>query len=193
MMNSKGPIALAIGTGYLLGRNHRMTWALALGAAAASGQLNGVASRLRQQGTQALPSTPEFDRFSETATKLVEAGRGALTAAVSSRATAVADRLESRAARMAPPRGDTDDRSGQGDEDEEQQEPDEAEDGEAAEDDGADEDDEAEGEGAAAEDDEADEDDEGAESGDSEDRPVRAHARPTRNHQRSPVVRRPRG
>jgi hypothetical protein len=179
-MNSKAPVVLAIGVGYLLGRTHKMKWAMALGAAAATGQLNGVSGRLLERGTAALASTPELARLSEGATKLLEAGRGALTAAMTEKTAAVTDRLEGRAGQVqdlgrsaTKRRGKATDEDSESNEDEEDTYDEEADEADEYDD----------------QDDEADEDEDEDDDEDEADEPE-AEEKPTRR--RSPVVRRPR-
>jgi hypothetical protein len=96
-MNSRAPVALAIGAGYLLGRTHRLRWALILGAAAATGRLNGIPGQALEQGMKTLRSTPELAKITESAERLLEAGRAAAVSAMSSRVEAMGDKLEGRA------------------------------------------------------------------------------------------------
>jgi len=102
-MNSKAPIALAIGAGYLLGRTHKMRWALLLGAAAASGRLNSLPGELLQRGTKLLGSSPELSQLGSSAEKLVDAGKAAATTALSSRMESIGNMLNERAEALGAP------------------------------------------------------------------------------------------
>lgn len=91
-MKSGVRVAMALGTGYLLGRNHKMRLALALGAAAATGQLGRAPGQLAQRGTKALGGTP-LGTLQEPGQRLVEAGKSAAVAAVVGRINSLSDRL----------------------------------------------------------------------------------------------------
>ncbi len=101
-MDSKAPVALAIGVGYLLGRTHKMRWALLLGAAAATGRINGVSSQIMSRGAETLRSTPELAKLADSGQQLLEAGRSALVSGMSSRAASMGNALEDRAKRADP-------------------------------------------------------------------------------------------
>jgi len=92
-MKSGVRVAMALGTGYLLGRNHKMRLALALGAAAATGQLGRAPGQLAQKGTKALGGTP-LGTLQEPSKQLVEAGKSAAVAAVVGRINSLSDRLQ---------------------------------------------------------------------------------------------------
>jgi len=94
---------MAIGAGYLLGRTHKARLALALGAAAASGQLDRAPGGLVEQGTKALISSGPLSGLQEPGERLVEAGKAAATAAVTSRINSVSDRLQQRAESLRAP------------------------------------------------------------------------------------------
>jgi hypothetical protein len=96
-MNSKAPVALAIGVGYLLGRTHRLRWALILGTAAATGRLNGVPTQALERGMSALRSTPELAKLTDNASRLLDAGRSAAISAMNSRVESMGGMLEDRA------------------------------------------------------------------------------------------------
>ena len=94
MMNSKAPVALGIGIGYVLGRQHKLKWALLLGGAAATGQLGGVSTQLLQRGVDMLRSNPELSKLTNTATKLLDAGRGAAVSALNSKVEALEQKAQ---------------------------------------------------------------------------------------------------
>ena len=96
-MVSGAPIALAIGAGYVLGRTHRLRWALILGTAAATGRLNGLSGQALERGLQTLRSTPELAKITDSAQRLLEAGRVAAMSSMSSRVESMGDKLEGRA------------------------------------------------------------------------------------------------
>jgi hypothetical protein len=79
-------VALAIGVGYILGRSHKLKWAALLGTAAATGGLGGVSTQALERGTALLRSSPELAKLTDSATRLVEAGRSAAVSAMTSRA-----------------------------------------------------------------------------------------------------------
>jgi hypothetical protein len=84
-MDSKAPVALGIGIGYLLGRKHRLKWALLLGAAAATGQLGGVSGQMLRRGGDLLRSSPELAKFADSMLNLLTAGRGVAISAMNSK------------------------------------------------------------------------------------------------------------
>lgn len=102
-MNSRAPIALAIGAGYLLGRTHKMRWALLLGAAAASGRLNNVPGDLIQRGTKVLGSSPELTKIGDSAERLLDAGKAAASTALASRVESLSSALTERAEALGQP------------------------------------------------------------------------------------------
>ncbi len=93
-MNSKAPIALGIGIGYVLGRKHKLKWALLLGGAAATGQLGAMPTQLLRRGGALLRSSPELAKFADSATKLLDAGRGAAISAINSRVEALEQKAQ---------------------------------------------------------------------------------------------------
>ena len=95
-MKSGVRVAMALGAGYVLGRNHKMRLALALGAAAATGQLGRAPGQLAQKGTKALGDTP-LGGLQEPGKQLVEAGKSAAVAAVVGRINSLSDRLQAGA------------------------------------------------------------------------------------------------
>jgi hypothetical protein len=99
-MNSGAPVALAIGVGYLLGRTHKMRWALLLGTAAATGRLNGLSTQVLERGTEALHNSPELSKMTDSATRLLDAGKAAAVSAMSSRVESIGTKLEDRTQRL---------------------------------------------------------------------------------------------
>jgi hypothetical protein len=99
-MNSRAPVALAIGVGYLLGRTHKMRWALILGTAAASGRLNGLSTQVLERGTEALRSSPELAKITDSARGLLDAGKTAAVSAMTSRAESIGTKLEGGTKRL---------------------------------------------------------------------------------------------
>jgi len=96
-MDAKAAVPLALGAGYLLGRTHKFKWALILGTAAATGKMSGLPAQAMQRGTKALQSTPELAKMADSAQRLLEAGRGAVMTAMSSRVESMGQALEGRA------------------------------------------------------------------------------------------------
>jgi hypothetical protein len=96
-MNSRVPIALAIGAGYLLGRTHKMRWALILGSAAATGRLNGLSTQVLERGTEVLRSSPELSKIAQSAGRLLDVGRQAAVSSLTSRVETMSSGLEERA------------------------------------------------------------------------------------------------
>jgi hypothetical protein len=94
-------VAVAIGLGYLLGRTHKLKWALVLGTAAATGSLKGMPAQVLERGAKALQSTPELAKMADSAQRLLEAGRTAAMSAMSSRVESMGDVLEGRVQRVA--------------------------------------------------------------------------------------------
>jgi hypothetical protein len=99
-MNTRTSMALGIAAGYVLGRKHRMRWAAMLGAAAASGRLNGLTSQVLEKGTNVLRSTPELSKLADSGQRLVEAGRGAAVSAMNSRMDSMGESLKGRSGQM---------------------------------------------------------------------------------------------
>ena len=128
-----------MGVGYLLGRTHKTRWALLLGTAAATGRLGGLSTQVLGRGADVLRSSPELAEITDSAGRLVDAGRAAAVSAMSSRVESLGSRLADRAhgvgetrvnragemsGRLRPPRGRGD--SGRGDEEPSDQDRDEA-------------------------------------------------------------------
>ncbi|MEU7871683.1 hypothetical protein [Dactylosporangium sp. NPDC049140] len=99
-MNCKTQVVLAAGTGYLLGRQRKLRWALLLAAAAASGRFSRPGSVL-DHGLRALKSTPELGKIGELGAPLVAATKDAARSVVSGRIGSLTDKL--RGGTEAPP------------------------------------------------------------------------------------------
>jgi hypothetical protein len=95
-MNSKAPVALAMGAGYILGRSHKFRWAVLLGAAAATGQLNGITAKALGRGVEMMRSTPELAGLADSAGRLFESARGAAVSSLTSRAGSMTDSLNDK-------------------------------------------------------------------------------------------------
>jgi hypothetical protein len=107
-MNTGARLGLAVTAGYLLGRFHKMKWALTLAAIAGRGQLPGGKGGLLQQGAKLLSSSPEFTKLTdEMRAGLIDAGKAAAVAAVSNKINSLSDGLRERSDAMRAP--DTDD------------------------------------------------------------------------------------
>ena len=129
-MNSKAPVALAIGVGYVLGRTHKLRLALLLGAAAATGQLGGLSTRALESGAQLLRSNPDLAKMTDSAGRLLEVGRNAAMVAVNSKVASMEGALEDKmrlsepdavrkvGSRLTGHRDDVDQRDETGDRDE---------------------------------------------------------------------------
>lgn len=97
--------AVALGIGYLLGRRRRLRRAAILAALTATGSLGGLTKGLLGRGLKAVGSTellgkltPELGEIADTArTELVDAGKTAAMALVTSRVESLSDSLRSRA------------------------------------------------------------------------------------------------
>jgi hypothetical protein len=100
-MNTGARLGLAVTAGYLLGRFHKMKWALGLAALAGRGQLPSGAGGLVQQGAKLLTSSPEFTKLTEEMKgRLVDAGKAAAVAAVSSKIDSLSEGLRERSEGM---------------------------------------------------------------------------------------------
>jgi hypothetical protein len=127
--------ALAVGTGYLLGRRRKLRRAAILAAIVATGRSGGLSKALMGRGLKALEATelmgkitPELGEIADTArTELLDAGKTAAMALVTNRVESLSDSLRSRADVLKDPaasgrgaveglRGDGPDRQDQRDE-----------------------------------------------------------------------------
>jgi hypothetical protein len=100
-MNSGACLGLAVAAGYLLGRFHKMKWALGLAALAGGRRLPSGPGALVQQGAKLLTSSPELTKLTdEMKGRLVDAGKAAAVAAVSSKINSLSDGLRERSDAM---------------------------------------------------------------------------------------------
>ncbi|MFF4228943.1 hypothetical protein [Streptomyces sp. NPDC001820] len=118
-----GQVALALAGGYLLGRSHKMRWALTLGGMAAGSRFLPGSDAL---GTKLLKS-PELSKLTDTVRdELLSAGKTAAVAAAGNRINSLSDRMQRRASslRAGPeaeePHGEDEDEEEPRDEDEEE-------------------------------------------------------------------------
>ena len=96
-MKTGAQIGLAVTAGYVLGRFHKMKWALALAAMGARKRLGGTQGELLRQGTKLLGSPPELSKLTEDMRgRLVEAGKAAAVASVTKRIDSLSDNLRER-------------------------------------------------------------------------------------------------
>jgi hypothetical protein len=103
--------ALALGVGYLLGRRRKMRLTTMLAAAAATRGLGGLGGMALQRGMKTLGSTealgkfaPQLGELADTVrSDLMDAGKAAATAAVSSRIESLTDSLHERAELVRDP------------------------------------------------------------------------------------------
>jgi hypothetical protein len=102
-MKCRTQVALAAGIGYLLGRQHKLRWGLALAAAAATGRFARPEDML-VRGVKALGASPELGKLTDLGAPLVSATRDAARAAVSGRIDSVTDRLRERTDLLRRPR-----------------------------------------------------------------------------------------
>jgi hypothetical protein len=100
-MKTGARVGLAVAAGYVLGRLHKMKWALALASLAGRKRLTGGSAGLLEQGAKFLASSPELAKLTEEMRgQLVEAGRAAAVAAVSSKINSLSDELRDRSEAM---------------------------------------------------------------------------------------------
>lgn len=104
-MNCRTQVALAAGIGYLLGRQHKLRWGIALAAAAATGRLARPGDLLGR-GVRALGSSPELGKLGELGAPLVAATRDAARATVSNQIGSITDRLTERTEALRVPRAE---------------------------------------------------------------------------------------
>ena len=110
-MKKPSSAALAVGVGYVLGRRHKLRWALLFAAAATTGNLTG---RLMKQGGKLLGSSdalakvsPELGKLAGTVKgDLADAGKAAAKAAVTSRVDALAGSLHDKAEAVRAQKGE---------------------------------------------------------------------------------------
>lgn len=105
-MQTRAQVGLAIGAGYILGRFHKMKWALALAGMGVGSKIRGQQGDLLRQGVKLVTSSPEMSNLTgELKGRLVEAGKSAATAAVSRRIGSLTDSLRDRGDRLRTPGG----------------------------------------------------------------------------------------
>jgi hypothetical protein len=113
-MKKRTQVAMAIGTGYLLGRRRKMRLAVMLGAGAmASGMGGGIGGQLVKRGTRALGSADLLGKVSPQLSEisglvrhdLIDAGKGAAKTAVNSRIDSLSDSIRDRADAWRNPAG----------------------------------------------------------------------------------------
>lgn len=96
-MNNGSRLGLAVTAGYILGKFHKMKWALALAALAGRGRLPSGPGGLLQQGAKLLTSSPEFTNLTgEMRGRLVDAGKAAAVGAVSGKINSLSEGLRQR-------------------------------------------------------------------------------------------------
>jgi hypothetical protein len=103
IMNCRTQVAAAAGIGYLLGRQHKLRWGLALAAAAATGRFARPGDML-VRGLRALGASPELGKLTDLGAPVVAATKDAARAAVSGRIDSVTDRLRERTDLLRQPR-----------------------------------------------------------------------------------------
>ncbi|UUU33241.1 hypothetical protein JIX56_27125 [Streptomyces sp. CA-210063] len=126
MKNGQVPVALA--SAYLLGRSHKMRWALPLAGIAAGSRLRSGGGGI---GADLLKS-PEINKLTQTLRdELLSAGKTAAVAAVGSRIDSLSDRMQRRASSLrAGPEAEEprdEEEEPRGEEEEEEEEPGEEE------------------------------------------------------------------
>ena len=97
--------ALALGVGYLLGRRRKMRLTTMLAVGAATGGVGGLGGTALRRGMKMLGSTeavgkfaPQLGELADTVrSDLMDAGKAAATAAVTSRIESLTDSLQERA------------------------------------------------------------------------------------------------
>jgi hypothetical protein len=129
-MNSGARLGLAVAAGYVLGRFHKLKWGLAVAALAGGRRLPGGPGGLVQQGAKLLASSPEFTKLTdEMKGRLVDAGKAAAAAAVSSKIDSLSESLRGRTDAMraasaggesAAPAGEEEDLESERDRDEDE-------------------------------------------------------------------------
>jgi hypothetical protein len=106
-----GTLGAAVVTGYLLGRFHKMKWALAIAAAAGGKRLAGKQGGVVGQATEVAKSAGLDQLTGDLRGRLVEAGKAAAVSAVSSKIDSFSEGLHSRSESMraGAPGGQADD------------------------------------------------------------------------------------
>jgi hypothetical protein len=104
-MKTGTQVAMAIGTGYLLGRRRKMRLAMMLSAGAMAGGMGGIGPQLVKRGARALGSADLLGKVSPQLSEisglvrhdLIDAGKGAARTAVNSRIDSLSDSIRDRA------------------------------------------------------------------------------------------------
>ncbi|WP_406238627.1 hypothetical protein [Nocardia sp. NBC_01009] len=152
-------VAIGVGIGYLLGRTHKMRFALMMAGAAMSRRSSGVPAELLKQGTSLLKSSPQLTQLTDTVRgELLDAVRSAAVTAASNRIDAFNARLEQGSTLLADKEDRDESRETDSDEDESDEQPTRG-DEQASADEDEDLEDEEDSEQGHDEDDEADEED----------------------------------
>lgn len=100
-MRAGAQIAFAVASGYVLGRFHKLRWALTLAAAGAAGRMTtGTSGTLREQGQKLLANTELGESGGSVGAGLVQAGKAAAATAVSNRLSSLSDMLRDRSEAM---------------------------------------------------------------------------------------------
>lgn len=95
-MKSGAQIGVAVAAGYVLGRFHKMKWAMALATMAGRKRLASQGGMLKQ-GTKLMQSSPELTKLTDDIKgSLAEAGKAAAIAAVGSRISSLSEGLRER-------------------------------------------------------------------------------------------------
>ena len=110
-MKGGAPVALAVGVGYILGRRRKMRVATMLAVGAATGGLGSLGPAVLKRGAKYLGSTDiagdlgpaVTDIVSTVRGDLLEAGKAAAAAAVTSRIDSLSDNLRDRAETLRNP------------------------------------------------------------------------------------------
>ena len=100
-MKNGAQVGLAVAAGYVLGRFHKVKWAMALAALGAGKRLPGVQGELLDRGKKLLSATSASSTLTgEMRSHLVEAGKSAAVTAVSNRIDSISDSLRERSDTM---------------------------------------------------------------------------------------------
>ena len=100
-MKSGAQIGVAVAAGYVLGRFHKMKWAMALATMAGRKRLASQGGGMLKQGSKLVQSSPELTRLTDDIKgSLMEAGKAAAVAAVGSRINSLSEGLRERSESM---------------------------------------------------------------------------------------------
>jgi hypothetical protein len=103
--------ALALGVGYMLGRQHKMRMAAMMAAGAATGRMGGLGGAVFRRGAKMLGSNDMLGKLSPQVTEvaetvrgdLLDAGKAAVVAALNNRIESLSDSLHERAETLRNP------------------------------------------------------------------------------------------